>query len=141
MFRIKNIIAISAITALAACATQPGNIPAASVSTLQYQDYSCKQIAVELDRVERKSNDLYYRLDKKAGDDSAQMAVGMVLFWPALFFLEGGDGPEAAEYGRLKGELEALETVSIRKKCGIDFPKPAPVKPTASRSERGAVNK
>lgn len=116
--------------ALTGCATEPNEISASSVSTLQYEDYSCKQIAMELDRVERKSNELYYRLDKTASNDNAQMAVGMILFWPALFFLEGGDGPEAAEYARLKGELEALERVSIRKKCGIKFPEPPKPKAT-----------
>jgi hypothetical protein len=119
---------------LTACASSPDKIAASSVSTLQYQDYNCKQIALELSRVERKVNELYYRLDKTAGNDSAQMAVGMILFWPALFFLEGGDGPEAAEYARLKGELEALETVSIRKKCGIKFPEP-PKKKEIPQSE------
>lgn len=79
---------------------------------------------MEVDRVERQVNDLYYRLDKKAGNDAAQMGIGLVLFWPALFFLEGGDGPEAAEYSRLKGEMQALEKVAIKKKCGIDFPEP-----------------
>jgi hypothetical protein len=47
------------------------------------------------------------------------MAVGLVLFWPALFFLEGGDGPEAAEYACLKGEVDALEQVAIQKKCDM----------------------
>jgi hypothetical protein len=120
----NNLIVFVLSLALAGCASSPDKIAASSVSTLQYQDYSCKQIGWELDRVERKVNELYYRLDKKAGADSAQMGIGLVLFWPALFFLEGGDGPEAAEYAHLKGELDALETVSIRKKCGIKFPEP-----------------
>jgi hypothetical protein len=120
----KLVSALAIIVLLAGCASQPEDIAASSVSTLQYQDYNCKQISLELDRIERKVNDLYYRLDKKAGNDGAQMAIGIVLFWPALFFLEGGDGPEAAEYARLKGELEALETVSIHKKCAIKFPEP-----------------
>lgn len=47
------------------------------------------------------------------------MAVGMLLFWPTLFFLEGGDGPQAAEYARLKGEVDALEKVAIAKKCDM----------------------
>ena len=47
------------------------------------------------------------------------MGVGLILFWPALFFLEGGDGPEAQEYARLKGEREAIERSSIKKKCTL----------------------
>lgn len=47
------------------------------------------------------------------------MAAGIILFWPALFFLEGGDGPQAAEYSRLKGEREALQQALVQKKCSI----------------------
>ena len=43
------------------------------------------------------------------------MAFG-ILFWPALFFLEGGDGPEAAEYAQLKGQYEALRTLAVQRK-------------------------
>mgnify|MGYP001232624020 CR=1 FL=1 len=54
-----------------------------------------------------------------AKKDNAQMGVGLVLFWPALIFLEGGDGPEAAEYAQLKGNYEALQDNAILRKCGI----------------------
>lgn len=40
------------------------------------------------------------------------MGVGLVLFWPALFFLAGDDQKE--ELARLKGEYEALEKASIQ---------------------------
>ncbi|MEZ0262379.1 MAG: metal ABC transporter ATP-binding protein [Alphaproteobacteria bacterium] len=129
----KFITTVALCALLAGCASSPDKIAASSVSTLQYDGYSCRQIAAELARVERKVNELYYSLDKAAGNDSAQMAVGLILFWPALFFLEGGDGPQAAEYSRLKGELEALETVSIRKNCGIKFPEPPKRKEPATK--------
>jgi hypothetical protein len=61
-------------------------------------------------------------LDKKADNDAAQLGIGLVLFWPALFFLEGGDGPEANEYSNLKGEYEALRKVAVQNKCGPDLP-------------------
>lgn len=93
---------------------------------MHYKDYDCDQIAGELERVSRRANELHGSLKKTANNDNAQMAVGMVLFWPALFFLEGGDGPEAAEYGRLKGERDALEKVAIQKKCDASIvPHPA----------------
>lgn len=34
--------------------------------------------------------------------------------------LEGGDGPEAVEYSRLKGEYQAVYETSKKKKCRID---------------------
>jgi hypothetical protein len=49
------------------------------------------------------------------------MGVGLVLFWPTLFFLEGGDGADAAEYKRLRGEYEALQEASVHKKFGLKF--------------------
>jgi len=37
-----------------------------------------------------------------------------------------GDGATAGELARLKGELEAIERISIQKKCGIEFRKEPP---------------
>jgi hypothetical protein len=45
------------------------------------------------------------------------MGVGLVLFWPALFFLEGGDGALQSEYALLKGKYEAATTQHSRKNC------------------------
>lgn len=119
----KKIIAtmVSASFLVAGCASSPDKITAQSVSTLPYEQHNCNQIGAEVDRVNKRVSELHGNLDKKANGDAAQMAIGMVLFWPALFFLEGGDGPEAAEYGRLKGERDALEKVAIQKECGIAF--------------------
>ncbi len=50
--------------------------------------------------------------------------VGVVIFWPALFFI-GGDKGNAAELGRLKGEMEAVEQAATRKNCGIQFQRAA----------------
>ena len=109
-------LAVASLSLLG-CATSPDKIESSYVSPIQYSDYSCKQIALEMTNVSRRVSELYGQLDKEAGADTAQMAVGLVLFWPALFFLEGGDGPQAAEYARLKGTREALETVAVQKEC------------------------
>ena len=102
---------------LSGCASSPDDMQAAYVSPLKYKDYDCDQIAMEMDHIGYETTKLYTSLKKKAGDDAAQMGVGLVLFWPALFFLEGGDGPEAAQYSQMKGEYEALRKVSVQKKC------------------------
>lgn len=91
-----------------------------------------------MDRVNIRANNLYANLKKTADNDSMQMAVGMILFWPTLFFLEGGDGLEATEYARLKGEREALEKVAIEKKCDISTVTKAtdPTKKLKSRKKK-----
>ena len=43
------------------------------------------------------------------------MGIGLVLFWPALFFISGDD--RAEELARLKGEAEASEQAAIQKNC------------------------
>ena len=107
--------------AISGCASNPDKLGTMYVSTLQYERYDCDQIAVETANVERRVSELYGRLKKERSNDNLQTGIGLLLFWPALFFLEGGDGPEATEYSRLKGEYEALRKVSTQKRCGFEF--------------------
>ena len=99
------------------CATQPEEIQTVHVSPIQYSNYDCEQIAMEMRSVGRRANDLYYSLKDEADADEAQMAVGLILLWPTLFWLEGGDDQRAGEYARLKGEKVALEDAAVMKKC------------------------
>ena len=115
----KKILGIAAVLTLGACATQPNEIASAYVSPIQYQAYTCDQVRMEMQRVTRRAQEIRGNLQETADNDQAQMAVGLILFWPTLFFLEGGDGPQAQEYARLKGEREALEQTAIQKNCGI----------------------
>lgn len=125
MKKMLSLATLGALTTLTACSTSPDEIGASYVSPLTYQSYDCEQVVMEMDRVGRKSSDLYAQLDKKATNDQVATGVGMVLFWPALFFIDG-DGPEAQEYARLKGEYEALEDTAIQKKCAADTLPPSP---------------
>ncbi len=99
------------------CATRPEKISAAYVSPLQYQTYSCSQIGQELVRVNRKILELTSSQQKEADKDAVALGVGLVLFWPALFFMMGDDKKD--ELARLKGEYEALERLAIEKNCDI----------------------
>ena len=112
--------ALAVITALiVGCASDPMEIEPQYVSPVQYQQFDCDQISAEMGRISRRTSELFGQLDELHSDDEAQMAVGMILFWPALFFLEGGDGPEAVEYARLRGKVDALEEVAIEKQCDM----------------------
>lgn len=116
----------AAAMALSACAQKSEKIAAAYVSPLTYQDYSCSQIRQEAVRVSARASELSGVQNKQAQNDAVATGVAIVLFWPAAFFIKG-DKQSAAELGRLKGELETLEKVSIQKNCGIEFRRePAP---------------
>lgn len=116
-----TIVSAAVVLATVGCASSPNKIAAQYVSPMAYQGYDCEQIALEQNRIERRTGELYQSLKKEANADKWQMGVGLILFWPALFMLEGGDGPEASEYARLRGEYNALSEVSIMKKCQIQF--------------------
>lgn len=110
-------IGVLSLLALGACAPQSSKIQPSYVSPLQYQDYSCKQIKSEIGRVGRKMSEVNGAQDKTASDDSTAMAVGMILFWPALFFIDSSD--QRVEVARLKGEFDALEQAAIQKNCSV----------------------
>jgi len=105
------------VSHLSGCASQPDKISAAYVSPLQYTSYSCQQTKAELLRVNRKVVEVSGVQEDEANKDAVAMGVGLVLFWPALFFLMGDDKKD--ELARLKGEYEALETAAIQKECDI----------------------
>ena len=114
-------IAGAAVLVLAGCATQPDEIGTAYVSPLHYKNFDCEQLEMEAERVSRRAQELHAGLKKTADTDAVQMGVGLILLWPTLFFLEGGDDYRAQDYARLKGERDAIERASIQKKCAIEF--------------------
>lgn len=105
---------------LAGCASSASNIEAAYVSPMNYESYSCAQLEQEAERVSQRAIEVTGRQNERATRDAVATGVGIVLFWPALFFVRG-DGAQAAEVARLKGEMETIEKVSIRKNCAISF--------------------
>lgn len=113
----KAVLGFCIATLMAGCAPKSEKIRAQYVSPLQYQDYSCKQIRMEMMRVSRRVNEVSGVQDKQATNDSAALGVGLILFWPALFFMIGDDQKE--EISRLKGEYDALEQAAIQKECDV----------------------
>ena len=118
----KKVIAAMTAVYVAGCATSPDNITAAYVSPMQYESYSCSQLREEATRVSARAIQATGAQSSKASGDAVAMGVGLILFWPSLFFIKG-DGTTAAEVARLKGEMDAIEQASVRKKCGIQFQK------------------
>ncbi len=118
------VILLSTTITLAGCADQSNEISANYVSPMQYQNLSCTQLSQEAQRVSSRAAQAAGVQNKKASNDAVATGVALVLFWPAVFFI-GGNKENAAELGRLKGELEAIEQANIQKNCGIVFAKPA----------------
>lgn len=123
MTRVTLSLSALGLLVLSACASSPDEMQKAYVSPIQYEGMTCGQLGGELERVSARKVELYKQLKKTSDDDSIQMGVGLVLFWPALFFLEGGDGPQASEYSHLLGESEAIEKTMVKKSCNTELVK------------------
>lgn len=105
---------------LAGCATSPKDIAPAYVSPILYQNLTCDQLAQEAARVSQAAAVASGAQEQQASKDVAMTTIGVVLFWPSLFFI-GGDKGNAAEIARLKGEMQAIEHANISKNCGMQF--------------------
>ncbi|NYZ13632.1 hypothetical protein HL658_13850 [Azospirillum sp. RWY-5-1] len=112
---------------VAGCASGSKDIASSYVSPTLYQNWTCEQILAEDARITARVGQLTASVDDRASGDAFAMGVGMVLFWPALFFIKG-NGPEAQEYARLKGEHDALQQSANQKSCVLPAP-PAPAVP------------
>jgi hypothetical protein len=122
---------------IAGCAKDADQVGATYVSPILYDAYSCPQLAEEAQRVSARAAQSSGVQDQKATNDKVAMGVGLVVFWPALLFTKGND-ENTAELARLKGQMDAIEQASIKKRCGINFqraPAPAPV----AQNEAGTI--
>ena len=117
MAKIRTLLVGVASVVLAGCATKAENITADYVSPMQYDSYTCQQVEQELVRVSNQVRTVSGVQDKQAGNDTVATTVGMVVFWPALFFIGGEDKEQ--ELAQLKGEYEALQQSAILKECGF----------------------
>jgi len=124
----RTIAMITVSSIISGCASHPDKIPAQYTSPMQYDGYKCKQIAAEMQRVSSRVAELGGLQEKAATNSDVEMGVGLVLFWPVLFFLDSNSA-QAAEYGRLKGEFNALEQTGIQKNCGLHIEQPKPIEP------------
>jgi len=114
----RKVLSLMGAALITACATQPEDLGTTRISPIMYSHLDCEQLAMEGMRVARRETILFNSLEKTADTDEWQMGVGLILLWPVLFALEGGDSAEAAEYSLLKGERDAIEQAAIIKKCG-----------------------
>jgi hypothetical protein len=111
--RVVTVVACAAL--LFGCAPSPTRIQAAYVSPTTYYALTCDQVDTEIMAVDDKATDLYRRIKHTSNSDAWKMGIGLLVTWPALLFLSGGDGAEAAEYAQLKGQKDAL--IDARRVC------------------------
>jgi hypothetical protein len=116
----RVLVAAAAVALLTGCASRSSEVTASYVSSLQYQNHTCLQLGQEAESISSRAVQLSGAQDSKATRDAVATTVGVVVFWPLLFAVRGDDNT-TAELARMKGEMEAIERVSVQKNCGIKF--------------------
>lgn len=83
---------------------------------MMYSHLNCDQIRAEMTRVGARVETVTGQQQRAANNDAVAMGVGLVLFWPALFFL-ANDNDKREELSRLMGEYEALQQAGNANTC------------------------
>src|SRR5665213_492202 len=124
---------------VAGCAKDADQVGATYTSLILYDAYTCPQLAEEAQRVSARATQAAGVQDQKATNDKVAVGVGVVIFWPALLFTKGND-ENTAELARLRGQMDAIEQTSIKKRCGINFQRAPSPPPPVAQNDRGANN-
>ncbi|MCG7391294.1 hypothetical protein MHY87_00020 [Microvirga sp. ACRRW] len=122
MKTIHTFAALAAALSLTAagCASRSESVTASYVSSAAYSSYSCRDLSLEAQRVSSAAAAAAGAQDSQHTRDVVATTAALVIFWPAAFFV-GGDNAKTAELANLRGQMQAIEEASVRKKCGISF--------------------
>jgi len=123
----KSVVSVLAALSLAGCASSAADVTPSYVSPIQYQTYTCPQLAAEAQRVSAAATAASGAQDSQRTKDALATTAAVIVFWPAAFFVQG-DKQNAAQLAQLKGQMDAIQQESIAKKCNIQFQTAPPPK-------------
>jgi hypothetical protein len=109
--RYLGCLVLAACLALAACAQSPEYIDPIYVSDVPYRTLSCEQLGADQTQLA----DALAKASAAQSSASTNDAVGVLLLGLPIGSMVGEN--RAAEIGRLKGELEAVQTALQTKTC------------------------
>jgi hypothetical protein len=119
MIRKINFLLATSLMLFAGCSSAPksNEVSAAFVSTAQYEKMSCDQLIAEANAVRRIIPSLEKNVDSHRSQQTGVEVVTWILFWPAAFLLDKGEG-QSSELARAKGEYQAIDLALRSKRCG-----------------------
>ena len=91
--------------------TPPSQITSAYTSSLKYEQFGCPQLAIEINSLARRENQLVIAQEQRIKASKTQA------FWHGF---GEGDGIEASELASVKGEKEAVRKAMEIKGCEQD---------------------
>jgi hypothetical protein len=108
--KLKIYIAFLLVAILAGCATRPESISASYVSHEKYSGRDCGQLALDMSNARAELQKFSSMQDTKANVDAATVFFVLI---PASKLA----GDHAGDVAKWKGEVEAVDTASIKAGC------------------------
>lgn len=110
------LLAIFAALAVSGC----GGGSANPIATREVgdRDLDCDEIEAEVVDLDARSRRLLGEKSGKTGKNVAVGVVGLILFWPALFFLDLSDA-EKEEAQAMQDRMRHLQRIANKKDCDI----------------------
>ena len=108
------LILLSACTA----AKRASEVNATYVAAYNFEDKSCQQIFVLAEEFKQRTPALERKVDETRRQDKIKEQVGLWLFWPTYFFMQG-NAEEQTELAMARGNLNALRTAALQKDCNV----------------------
>ena len=109
-FRVLLLAVVSSL--LVSCSinapTPSSQIPASPVSELKYADYTCASLTTALESLARRNLDLVRAQEKRIQSSEVQRTI---------LGVGQGDGAEASELSKVRGEQAAASKVFNAKRC------------------------
>jgi len=123
----RRVMIVGIALLLVGCASKAADVAPTYVSPIQYQSFTCPQLAAEAQRVSAAAAAASGAQDSQATKDAVATTAAVIIFWPAAFLVQG-DKNNAAQLAQLKGQMDAIQQASILKNCGIQFQQAPPPK-------------
>jgi hypothetical protein len=123
----RRVVILGIALLLVGCASKAADVAPTYVSPIQYQSFTCPQLAAEAQRVSAAAAAASGAQDSQATKDAVATTAAVIIFWPAAFLVQG-DKNNAAQLAQLKGQMDAIQQASIMKNCGIQFQQAPPPK-------------
>lgn len=106
----KIIFVFASIAVLSGCANRPESIRSSYVSHEKYMDEDCMKLATKMSDARAELSKVSEMQNSKATGDAWGVFILGIPFSKLT-------GDHAGDVGKWKGEVEALDTAQIKKKC------------------------
>jgi hypothetical protein len=120
-FATKHILlSLIIVMVVASCSTaqRATDVDAIRVPIAPYLKMTCQELATEQNSLVSDARAAGAKVDDSYRSDKNTELVTWVLFWPAVFWMDGNQG-DASKLASLKGQLDTIQEAQKVNKCSL----------------------